>query len=62
MLYLLPLSLRIACKMFYIHLENKFISKKSCLYVLAEYVLGECIVKNMLLGEFEELALNVSEK
>lgn len=47
MLYTLPLSLRIACKMFYEHLEKKFGSKKGCFYVIAEYVLGLCVIKNL---------------
>ncbi len=44
MLYMLPLSLRIACKLFYEHLETKYKSKKGCFYVLAEYMLGLCVV------------------
>lgn len=45
MLYTFPLSLRIACKIFYEHLEKKYSSKKGCFYVLAEYMLGLCVMR-----------------
>lgn len=52
MLYTLPLSLRIACRLFYEHLEKKFGSKKKgCLYVIAEYVLGLCVARHMEVEE-----------
>ncbi len=44
MLYTLPLSLRIACKIFYEHLDKKYNNKKGSFYVLSEYVLGLCLI------------------
>lgn len=51
MLYTLPLGLRIACKIFYEQLERKYQSKKGCFYVLAEYLLGLGVVKNIAFEE-----------
>lgn len=53
MLYTFPLSLRIACKIFYEHLEKKYSSKKGCFYVLAEYMLGLCVIR-LIEGEESE--------
>ena len=51
MMYSLPLCMRTACKIFYTNLEKKYASKKASLYVLAEYVLGSCVIKNILVED-----------